>query len=359
MAYNPFALEHWLNLSLVRGLGSAFFLRLLKAYDSPGAVLRTPVEQLSRHIPAAVAHTIHQNDRQPSINQALRWCKQPHCHIVTLADESYPKKLLEITDPPPLLYLRGNLSLLSGRLIAIVGSRSASAAGTRNTVWFAKALSEAGIGVVSGLAQGIDAAAHQGAMEGKGSTIAVFGTGIDIVYPKANRLLASRISEAGLLMSEFPLGTRPMQSHFPRRNRLISGLSTACLIIEATLKSGSLITARTALEQGRDVFAVPGSINSPLHQGCHQLIKQGAVLTENIHDILNELGWQAQALPLVSAVKTDNTDTLLDCIDYEPTSLDDIAARSHISADELLTKLLSLEMSGHIASTPGGHYQRL
>lgn len=364
---SPFDARHWLNLSLAKGIGGKTLRKLLGHYGSPGAILDASFHELRRQVPAATARSIRDDDRSAAVTAALKWLETPGTAVLTLADEQYPPPLLETADPPALLYARGNLSMLGKPMVAVVGSRSASAAGLRNTEIFARALSQAGCCIVSGLAQGIDSAAHRGALSGgSGGTIAVVGTGLDMVYPRENRALMGEISEKGLLLSEFALGTRPLPDNFPRRNRIISGLSRACLVMEAVIKSGSLITARLAAEQGREVFAVPGSINSPLHRGCHQLIKQGAKLAENVNDILEEL--QITAPPQSDAARyedsrnagTQTTDAnLLTYINYQPTSIDDIAVRSGIAAEALMPALLGLEMAGKIVSTAGGGYQRV
>lgn len=370
---DSFDIKHWLKLSFVDGVGVRLQHRLLRAYQTPAAVFSASLGDLQRHVPAKTAANIRNANAnvtaEKSVAAALEWLKGDDCYILTMADAAYPSLLLETVDAPPLLYARGDLSLLSKPLIAVVGSRNASVAGVRNTEIFARALSDSGLGVVSGLAQGIDAAAHRGAMKGGTGTIAVIGTGLDITYPKINRPLAAAIAEQGLLLSEFPLGTMPAPANFPRRNRIISGLARACLVAEAALRSGSLITAQIAAEQGREVFAVPGSINSPMHRGCHRLIKQGAKLAENIYDILEELNFSPQptkAAPHPSsqadpAAEQDTTgdDPLLTHIGYEPTGVDDIAARSGVAAAALMPALLQLEISGKVVTAPGGRYQRV
>lgn len=366
---NDFDIKYWLDLSLTTGVGGKTLRTLLAAYDSPQAVLAAPEMELRHHVSPTIAGHICRDDRSAEVAAAQHWLKQDGRvrHIVTLADEAYPQMLLETDDPPALLYAAGDLSLLQRRMVAIVGSRSASSAGLRNTEIFARALADAGCCIVSGLAQGVDAAAHKGALAGGGTTIAVIATGMDIVYPREHRALATDIVQSGLLLSEFPLGTKPLPTHFPRRNRIISGLADACLVMEATLRSGSLITAQLAAEQGRDVFAVPGSINSPLYRGCHQLIKNGARLAENVNDVLDELNILLPPPPAAarryeessSAGSSRADGDILPFINYEPTSIDDIALRSGVSADALMPVLLDLEMAGKIVSTAGGCFQRV
>ena len=358
-----FELREWLLLAMTDGIGPISMQKLLRAFGSPGAARAASITQLAEILPASTAQNIKNIQAiEDNVTAACRWAKQESCHIITLADEHYPPALLNIStnDPPPILYVHGNVAALYDRpLIAIVGSRNASANGARNTEIFSCALSEAGINIVSGLAQGIDSAAHRGALRGKGQTVAVMGTGIDLIYPKQSRLLAMEIvKNGGSLVSDFPLGTSPLAANFPRRNRIISGLAKGCLVIEASMKSGSLITAQTANEQGREVFAVPGSINSPLYKGCHHLIKQGAKLVENVGDIFEELNIMAKT-PAQEKTPPPKKGELLSYIDFEPTSLDDIAERSGLSAEILLPDLLTLEIKGKIAATQNGMYQRL
>ena len=278
----------------------------------------------------------------------------------------YPKALLEISDPPALLYCAGRIELLNRPGLAVVGSRNATAQGVRNAQAFARALSDAGLTIVSGLALGIDAAAHRGGLEGQSSTIAVLGTGADVVYPPTNQGLAKEIAERGLLISEFALGSPAAKQNFPRRNRIISGLTRGTLVVEAALASGSLITARAALEQGREVFAIPGSIHSPLSKGCHNLIKSGAKLVESADDVMSEVaGLQANTTPLAnkSADQVAQTATiappLLEHMGYDPIDIDSLCTRTGLSAQHVSAALLRLELDGRVASLPGGLYQRV
>ena len=241
-------------------------------------------------VEGGIASAIAQGVEEDKLVSALAWLAEPDNRLLTLADNEYPKTLLEISDPPPLLYVKGDISRLNQPCIAVVGSQNATPQGLNTAEAFSHALADAGWCVVSGMALGIDGAAHRGALVGSASTIAVVGTGLDIVYPARHRELAHEIAQKGAMISEFPLGTAPISSNFPRRNRIISGLTRGVLVVEANRHSGSLITARLAGEQGREVFAIPGSIHSPLSKGCHLLIKQGAKLVDSIHDILEELG---------------------------------------------------------------------
>jgi len=283
------------------------------------------------------------------------WLEDPLNRILTVADADYPQALLNIPDPPLLLYVKGRLDLLNTASLAIVGSRNATTQGLRNAEAFAKSASEAGLSVVSGLAQGIDAAAHRGGLQAAGASVAVVGTGLDKVYPASNRELAHQLAQQGCIVSEFPLGTPPLPANFPRRNRIISGLSLGCLVVEASLQSGSLITARMALDQGRDVFAIPGSIHSPQSKGCHSLIKQGAKLVESAQDILEELGYHHQ--PIAADPSTEHP--LFDHLGFDPVDTETLSQRSGLTVAELSAILLRLELEGAIAPLPGGRYQRI
>jgi DNA processing protein len=297
---------------------------------------------------------------QDAVARSLEWAAAPGHALVTLADETYPRTLLEIPDPPALLYAVGRTELLRRPAFAIVGSRNATAQGERNAESFAKTLSDAGLVIVSGLALGIDAAAHRGGLAGTGSSIAVLGTGIDIVYPRRNSALAAQIAARGVLLSEFPLGTAPASQNFPRRNRLISGLAQGCLVVEAALASGSLITARAAADQGREVFAIPGSIHSPLSKGCHALIKAGAKLVESAEDILAELGGFRPSGFASTTAQTETADNgLLQHMGHDPVDVDSLCSRAGMSAEQVSSELLRLELDGRITSLPGGLYQRL
>lgn len=355
-------LTAWLRLTLIPGLNSERVRRLLAAFGSPQAVLSASTRALSPHVPQAVAAEVKRGIDDKALDAAAAWIEEPANHIVTLADVAYPPQLLQLPDPPVVLYIRGNPDLMRRPALAVVGSRNATAQGQANAEAFARALSNAGLTIVSGLALGVDAAAHRGALTGAGSTMAVLGTGADIVYPARNRALAHELCERGVLVSEFPLGTRPLAGNFPRRNRLIAGLALGCLVVEAAADSGSLITARLANEQGREVFAIPGSIHSPLSKGCHALIKQGAKLVETAHDILEELRWPARA-PISSTSQHTPTDArtrrLLEALGDDPCDRDTLAARSGFTAAELSVLLTQLELDGAVAALAGGLIQRI
>jgi len=356
-------LASWLQLTLTPGLGASTIRKLLRQFGLPEAVIAKRRELAAYAAPEAL-EALHSEAVRAQVDRALRWAGEPGHFIVTLADEFYPRALLEIADPPSLIYARGRVELLQRSCLAIVGSRNATAQGESNAVAFAKALSNAGLTIVSGLAVGIDAAAHRGGLEGAGATIAVLGTGIDVPYPKRNVELAEQIAAQGLLLSEFPLGTGPLAGNFPRRNRLISGLAQGCLVIEAALASGSLITARTAAEQGRDVFAIPGSIHSPLSRGCHALIKSGAKLVESAEDVLAELsGIRPSGYASTTAAEAPPGPTgasgLLAHMGHDPVDVDALCARAGMSAEQVASELLRLELEGRVAALPGGLYQRL
>ncbi len=356
------SLKAWLALSLTRGLGGEGARRLLQEFGSPDAVFAASTSSLKSVVKADVAAEISKGIADDVIAPALAWLEDGNNHIVTLADSDYPQALLNIPDPPLLLYVKGRLDLLNRSALAIVGSRSATPQGINNAEAFAKSLSDAGLCIISGMAHGIDAAAHRGALKGQsrtsGSSIAVVGTGLDKVYPAANRDLAHALAQQGALISEFPLGTPPLAANFPRRNRLISGMSLGCLVVEASLQSGSLITARLALEQGRDVFAIPGSIHAPQSKGCHALLKQGAKLVEAAQDILEELGG-VFVLPATSANSDGPDSALLEQIGFDPVDVDTLGVRCGLTVSQLSAMLLTLELSGRINVLPGGLYQRI
>ena len=349
------SLASWISLSQTPGLGNEGLRRLLQAFGSPDAVLQASVSSLSKHVKPAVAQAVAAGVDESAFSSVAAWLEDPLNRILTIADAEFPQFLLNTTDPPLLLYVKGRLDLLNAQSLAVVGSRNASAQGLRNAEAFAKSISDAGLCIVSGMAHGIDAAAHLGGLQGASSSVAVVGTGLDKVYPAANRELAHRLAQEGTIISEFPLGTPPLAANFPRRNRIISGLSQGCLVVEASVQSGSLITARMALEQGREVFAIPGSIHSPQSKGCHALIKQGAKLVENARDVLDELGYKSTA-------KTEGIapeHPLFVHLGFDPLAAETLAQRSGLTIGELSAILLQLELDGHIASLPGGLYQRI
>lgn len=353
----------WLELSLVPGVGGARLRKLLRTFGDPAQIRGARSAQLEAVVGRDVAAALALGPDAELISRTLDWLSQSGNRLLTLADREYPPMLLQTADPPAVLYVRGRVELLSHRALAVVGSRNPTVSGSANAEAFAEAFSRAGLTVVSGLALGVDAAAHRGALRGDGSTVAVCGTGLDRVYPARNRELARTLAEQGALVSEFPLGTPPAPSNFPRRNRIISGLALGCLVVEAAIHSGSLITARQALEQNREVFAIPGSIHSPLSKGSHWLIKQGAKLVESALDVLSELGLAEPAFDPRSAPASPRVPpeyaTLLAAMGYEPVDLDSICSASGLTAEVASAMLLPLELDGTISRLPGGLYQRL
>ncbi|HFQ13170.1 MAG TPA: DNA-protecting protein DprA [Gammaproteobacteria bacterium] len=357
-------LEAWLALNRAPGLGPVSIQRLLEHYPSPVEILAAPAAELAAcGLSERQIAGLAEPDRA-GVETDLRWLEQAQARIRVIGDADYPALLAEIPDPPPVLYLFGQPELLDFQQLAIVGSRTPTPTGRETAQAFAAHLADLGLVVTSGLAQGIDAAAHRGALTVGGRTLAVTGTGLDRVYPAEHRELAHEIAESGLLVSEFPLGRPPRPGNFPRRNRIISGLSRGVLVVEAALRSGSLITARLALEQGREVFAVPGSIHNPLARGCNALIRQGAKLVETAGDILEEfpdLARDRPPEPVEQAVVTsfeldEDYRRVLENIGHEPTSVDTVVERSGLTVDAVCSMLLVLELQGYIATLSGGRY---
>lgn len=384
----------WLRLTLSPGVGNGAARRLLARFGLPQDIFRQPETALQHCVTLAQAKALC---TVPSGWDALlettwHWLEGadpqgPARAVITLGDARYPQSLLDTEDPPLLMYLMGAARLLAqnpfptGRCLAVVGSRNPTAQGADNARLFSRALRGAGFTIVSGLALGVDAAAHEGALdvssdpfaEATPATIAVVGTGLDRVYPRKNLDLAHRIAAHGVLVSEYPLGTPPLAANFPKRNRIISGLSQGTLVVEAALASGSLITARMAAEQGREVFAIPGSIHAPQSRGCHALIRQGAKLVESAQDVLEELrmppaaGKQsassgAAVLDEEGSRDIDTRETespLLQALGFDPTGVDALVARTGMDAASLQVELLELELDGQVARLPGGLYQRL
>ena len=357
-------LASWLRLTLIPGIGGEARRGLLKACGLPQAIFEAGLPALSAIVDPALAERLLRHECAAEIEAALAWAAQPGNHLLTLADADYPQSLLSSDDPPVLLYAKGNPAALNRPMLAMVGSRNATAQGVRDAEAFAQALGNAGLTIVSGLALGIDAAAHRGALATAAGTVAVIGTGADRLYPAKNEALARAIAETGVVLSEFPLGTPALASNFPRRNRIIAGLGLGCLVVEAALRSGSLITARLAAESGREVFAIPGSIHSPLSRGCHQLIRQGAKLVESAQDILEELRLEVPAAANSAgkggtATPNDDEEQVLAFLGHTPCALDTLSARSGLTPADLLAMLLPMELAGRVAQLPGGLYQKL
>lgn len=351
----------WVALALIPGLGGESFRCLLRAFGEPIHIFSAGYGALRQVVREPVARAISQGFEPATVAPFLEWIEDPANHLITLADADYPRALLEIPDPPLLLYLKGRRELLSRPALAVVGSRNATPQGVKNAEIFARHLSDSGLCIVSGLALGIDGAAHRGGLAGAASSIAVVGTGLDIVYPSRHRALAHELAECGALVSELPLGTPSKAENFPRRNRIISGLSRGCLVVEAALQSGSLITARLAAEQGREVFAIPGSIHSPLSKGCHALIKQGAKLVESAQEILEDMGISVSGVKPVPAADSATTEEirLLASLGHEARDIDSLSAECGLTAETVCAMLLKMELEGRIASLPGGLYQRV
>jgi DNA processing protein len=414
----------WLRLANANGLSPIALRALLAAFGGPHAVLEQSFEALTSVAGEKAARAVLAPPASSTlgafdecVERTIEWASAAGNAVITLADSAYPSALLTMPDPPPLLYVKGRLELLQARAVAIVGSRGATQQGIEDARRFAHALSNAGLAVVSGLALGIDGAAHRGALKGAGSTIAVIGTGADLVYPSQHHALAHEIATCGAIVSEWPLGTPARSANFPQRNRLIAGLVGGVLIVEAAMRSGSLITARLANEMGRDVFAIPGSIHAPLSRGCHRMIKQGAKLVETPEDILEEFGFavaseaatpapearrrdrrpapragrsaniktEAEAetgvftLSLASAssqVKATAPETaswasasikpvdpdaerLLDALGHAPATLEILAERTEMNGATLQSLLLQLELAGRIGALPGGRFTRI
>lgn len=403
-------LRAWLQLAHAPGLAPAALHALLDAFGSPAALLRASDRAIAAASSPAAAQAVRASERDDldaCTDAALAWLDAPSNALVTLHDPAYPARLRDLHDPPPLLYVKGRLDLLHARGFAVVGSRHATPQGLADATRFARTLSDAGLAIVSGLALGIDGAAHQGALDGRSGTIAVIATGADLVYPARHRALAHAVAARGAIVSEWPLGTPARASHFPQRNRLIAALAIGVLVVEAAPRSGSLITARLANELGRDVFAIPGSIHAPLAQGCHALIRDGAKLTATPLDVLEEYGMDgtnacsaneaggsggdgaatdsfgsgpttdiargaenvddaatgATPLPAIAAPPAlpDNPaeQAVLAALGYGPVTYEWLAEHSGLPDDDLHRALLALELAGHVAPLPGGRFARL
>ena len=369
-------LKNWIILNQTPGIGPKTFLKILDSGLKLKSIIQSP-RQTQPHfkLPSKAIEYLENHD-DCYCDQAIDWLsRSPNHHIVTYDSHIYPECLRNIPQPPIILYGIGNIHLLNTRQISIVGTRNFSPYGKSNAQYFSKALSDRGFTITSGLASGIDAIAHQACLDSHGQTIAVMGTGINVIYPHQNIKLAKIIKEKGLLLSEFPLNTSPDRMHFPMRNRIISGLSLGTLVVESATKSGSLITAKHALEQGREVFAIPGNIQQASSSGCHALIKQGAKLVENIEDITEELPpityHKSTTHPtmLTTSILTpdirhspiknnESSSPLLQHIHYQTTSIDSIIEKSDHQIADITIELLELELAGHIESVPGG-YKRL
>lgn len=356
-------LAAWLRLSLTPGVGNDSARKLLAAFGLPETIFAQSAHALQTVVGAQRAQALlcEPEALPAALRQLQDWLAAgTDRQVLTLADKRFPADLLEMADPPLMLYVLGDVKALHHpQRLAIVGSRNPTPQGQANARQFAQALSKSGVCIVSGLALGVDGAAHEGALEGGSPTVAVVGTGLDRVYPKRHLNLAHRIAAQGALVSEYPLGTPPLAAHFPQRNRLISGLSQGTLVVEAAVQSGSLITARLAAEQGREVFAIPGSIHAPQSRGCHALIRQGAKLVESANDILEDLRVPTRQASLIDSFENGPEDGLLEALGHDPVSLDALQARTGLDTATLQARLLELELEGHIGRLPGGLLQRL
>lgn len=367
----------WLALQRAPALGDTGLLNLVEYFGTPRAILEAERAALADvGVAAAVLDYLQAPDWR-AVERDLAWAAGERRRIITLQDDRYPRRLRAIADPPPVLFLEGDAALLGRPQLAIVGSRNPTPTGAETAFAFARAFARAGLVITSGLALGIDAAAHRGALAAQGLTIAVAGNGLDRTYPARNHELAQRIAEHGLLVSAFPPGTPPLAANFPRRNRILSGLSLGVLVVEAAQRSGSLITARLASEQGREVFAVPGSIHNPLARGCHALIRSGAKLVETAQDVLEEIAPQLEvelgrgdARETAAVVGDTTVDAagefesdpeyrrLLECLGHEPTAVDTLVERTGLTPEAISSMLLILELQGYVAPVPGGLYAR-
>ncbi len=367
-------IETWIRLAHAKGIGASTRHSLLQHFLTASGVLAATDQQLLHlGLNEKQRDAIQFARRCPWLTElterTLQWLEHPDHHCIVLGSAHYPPKLASIASPPPLLYVSGDLDLLSQPGVGIVGSRQSAPPTLSSTAGIAAKLASAGLVITSGMALGVDQAAHHAALEVDGMTMAVAGTGLDRVYPARHRHLAQAIAEHGALISEFPLGASPQPHHFPRRNRIISGLSLGVVVIEATLKSGTLTTARHAMEQGREVMVLPGSINNPLSKGCHALIKSGATLVETAEDILAEIAPQIDTTTLKTAgssrqvtdrqsAECDNSHAFLHAMGYDAIGVDMLAERLKAPVASVLATLVTLELSGQIARTPGGRYIR-
>jgi DNA processing protein len=384
-------LAAWLRLERASGIGPRTAVKLLEAFGSIAAIMAAGRDALAAHLGPAQVRGLcapPSAELERLLEATLRWQETPGHRVLALGEPGYPELLANIPDPPLLLYTKGRAELLDAPMLAIVGSRNASTQGKANALAFAEALSSAGLCIVSGLALGIDAAAHEGALHASGSTVAVIGTGPDLVYPARNRALFERIGVEGCILSEYPVGTPPLPGNFPKRNRIISGLAAGVLVVEAAAQSGSLITARQAAEQGREVFAIPGSIHASLAKGCHILIREGAKLVDTAADVLEAMalspltrknargnnggGRWCPAAPGASAARAARVtnlgatvdaaaagNTLLAALGHDPVEPDILLASLGLSPALLSSQLLALELAGMLERLPGGRVQRV
>ncbi len=364
--FNAPVANAWLNLSLVPGIGPKTMQRISEAQLCASKVYELDSKQLTTLGISKKSISLLQqyppNTPSKEVEAALTWAEQNHHHLLTRLDERYPDRLKQIASAPPLLMVKGQVEVLQYEQLAVVGSRHPTQAGIAQAYEFAEQLTNMGLSITSGLAKGIDASAHEGALQAGGTTLAVLGSGLQKVYPRQHLALSERICERGALISEFGLNTGAHPGHFPRRNRIVSGLSMGTLVIEATLKSGSLITARQALEQNREVFAIPGPIGNPQKSGCHHLIRQGATLIETPEQIAQELRWQHEVIkPLqqknnvITVHMSPTEQALMKALDYEGANLDELVRRTQLPVAQLNVLLMGFELSGVVRQQQGDY----
>lgn len=351
----------WLQLALTPQIGPVTMSRLVHHFGSAQNVIDKDSHTLNQFLNKTVVNLILNHASQEAVDNTLNWLNlETNNHILIPSDDNYPAALKQISNPPPILFAKGRLELLDRPKISIVGTRHPSVQGNLNAQSFSQDLASMGITIVSGMAAGIDREAHFGALNKSGSTIGVLGTGIDRIYPLSNKDLFYRVALDGLLLSEFPLETHALTQNFPRRNRIVAGISLGCLVIESALDGGSMITANLCLEMGREVMAIPGSIHNPVSRGCHKLIKQGAKLVENTNDILEELNLATLFNQSSKKQKTEiNSDPILEIIGYDATTIDKICTKLDKPFADICAKLLELELDGHIVNCGNGKYQRI
>jgi DNA processing protein len=361
----------WITLTRAPALDAPALARALEMFGAAHGILKaSDAARAQAGLPAAACSFL--SGREARLSRAEQtWLENPRHYVLPFTDPRYPTLLRAAARHPIALYVAGNVDALRDPQLAIVGSRNPTAQGRDCAEEFAECLAERGLTVTSGLAVGIDSAAHRGALSAQGATVAVLGCGVDVIYPPCNQSMAAAIRLQGALISGFPLGSPPRREHFPRRNALIAALSLGTLVVEAARRSGSLITARLALELGREVFAVPGSIHNPLSRGCHELIRQGAKLTETAHDILSELNFSdffaaangARTSPAGAAISASGMDKehkiLLDALGFDPADLDMLVVRTGFKPEAVSSMMLILELEGHVQAAPGGRYSRV
>jgi DNA processing protein len=361
----------WITLTRTPALNAANVLAALERLETASGIVAASEALRERAgIPAAARDFLRQIGCGPDAVER-KWLQNERHHLLPITDPRYPKLLRSLTDCPIALYVAGNIDALCDPQLAVVGSRNPTPQGRDTAFDFAHYLAQRGLAITSGLAQGIDAAAHRGALAAQGITVAVLGNGIDVMYPRGNRNLSEIIERHGALISEFPLGTAPRRAHFPRRNRIIAGMTLGTLVVEAANRSGSKITARAANDCGREVFAIPGSIHNPLSRGCHELIKQGAKLTETPDDILSELNFSAffanDSRAAATGAKRNSGPSgmdkehkiLLDALGFDPADLDMLVVRTGFKPEAVSSMMLILELEGHVQAAPGGRYSRV